>query len=138
MTPTPIPEEFTKAMHARAVQYGGGRSGYESFTDGAEWAYRHLLASQQTMRWVKAELSQNWKDKTGEFVIKSDIRDKYKYDVTHAETILFWLQKGKEIYFLVDEEAKPKCPGCGAGVFSLSGRCPNCGKLLDEPTAPIQ
>lgn len=41
-------------------------------------------------------------------------------------------------FLLQDEEAKPKCPGCGAGVFSLSGRCPNCGKLLDEPTAPIQ
>lgn len=52
-TPTPIPEEFTKAMHARAVQYGGGRSGYESFTDGAEWAYR--LLSSQGLRWVKVK-----------------------------------------------------------------------------------
>ena len=50
---TPIPEEFTKVMHARAVQYGGGRSGYESFTDGAEWAYR--LLSSQGLRWVKVE-----------------------------------------------------------------------------------
>ena len=112
MTLTPIPEEFTKAMHARAVQYGGGRSGYESFTDGAEWAYR-LLASQQTMRWVKC--SERLPDETTGVIFRDTVT-KAVYGDFHGmlNDTIFFEGRNDDLYvdrnrveWLLDESPAP-------------------------------
>lgn len=63
MTPTPIPEDFMIAKGKAAEEYkerckvdrDRGHLADCDFSEGAEWAYRHLLASRQTMRWVKGD-----------------------------------------------------------------------------------
>lgn len=113
-----IPNQFLSQVYDVAEEFGKSMDGYVGplkvadfgFRKGAYWAYRHLQSlppspvEEADARWVKADLSQNWKDNPSREVIVRIVGMKFKYDVTTPATIIYFLQQGREIYFLQEEQ----------------------------------